>query len=164
MIETSKILSFLNERFPDAVLRSETQYDMDVIHLKSEPIVEIIEALKNHPVFSFEYLTTMCGIHYPEKKQMAMMYQLHSLSNNSRLRLKVFLPEDLPTIKSLTPVFKAANWMEREAFDFFGIRFTGHPDLRRILNVEDMIAHPMRKEFPLEDQIRTDKDDKMFGR
>lgn len=164
MIETSKILSFLNEQFPDTVLSTETQYDMDVIHLKSESVTDIIQALKNHPGFSFEYLTTMCGIHYPDKKQMAIMYQLHSLSNNSRLRLKVFLPDDQPSIKSLTPVFRAANWMEREAYDFYGIHFEGHPDLRRILNVENMIAHPMRKEFPLEDQIRSDKDDKMFGR
>lgn len=164
MIETSKILSFLNEQFPDAVLSTETQYDMDVIHLKSESVTDIIQALKNHPGFSFEYLTTMCGIHYPDKKQMAIMYQLHSLSNNSRLRLKVFLPDDQPRIKSLTTVFRAANWMEREAYDFYGIHFEGHPDLRRILNVENMIAHPMRKEFPLEDQIRSDKDDKMFGR
>lgn len=164
MIETSKILSFLNEQFPDTVLSTETQYDMDVIHLKSESVTDIIQALKNHPGFSFEYLTTMCGIHYPDKKQMAIMYQLHSLSNNSRLRLKVFLPDDQPRIKSLTTVFRAANWMEREAYDFYGIHFEGHPDLRRILNVENMIAHPMRKEFPLEDQIRSDKDDKMFGR
>lgn len=164
MIETSKILSFLNEQFPDTVLSTETQYDMDVIHLKSESVTDIIQALKNHPGFSFEYLTTMCGIHYPDKKQMAIMYQLHSLSNNSRLRLKVFLPDDQPSIKSLTPVFRAANWMEREAYDFYGIHFEGHADLRRILNVENMIAHPMRKEFPLEDQIRSDKDDKMFGR
>ena len=164
MIESSKISSFLHEQYGDAILGEETQFDYQVLTIKSSSIIDIIKALKNHAEFSFEYLTTMCGIHYPDQKQMAVMYQLHSLSNNTRLRLKAYISDEAPSIKTLTGVYKAANWMEREAYDFYGINFEGHPDLRRILNVEDMIAHPMRKEFPLEDQVRKDKDDKMFGR
>jgi NADH-quinone oxidoreductase subunit C len=93
-----------------------------------------------------------------------MMYQLHNLVSNERVRLKVFLPVENPVIPSLTPVFAAANWLERETFDFYGVKFEGHPNLSRILNVDEMIIHPMRKEYPLEDQTREDKEDFMFGR
>jgi len=92
------------------------------------------------------------------------MYQLHSLENNWRVRLKIYLPEERPETQTITDIFAGANWMERETFDFFGVKFHGHPNLKRILNVEDMIIHPLRKEYPLEDQTREDKSDQMFGR
>jgi len=81
-----------------------------------------------------------------------------------RLRLKIYLPVASPTVSTLTPVFAAANWMERETYDFYGVVFEGHPNLKRILNVDEMIIFPMRKEYPLEDQVRQDKNDSMFGR
>ncbi|HRI80007.1 MAG TPA: NADH-quinone oxidoreductase subunit C, partial [Cyclobacteriaceae bacterium] len=112
----------------------------------------------------FQFLTTLCGIHYPEQKTIAVMYQLHNLVSNFRIRLKAFLPEDKPVVQTLTGVFSAANWMERETYDFFGVVFEGHPNLKRILNVEEMIIFPLRKEYPLEDQVREDKNDAMFGR
>ena len=84
--------------------------------------------------------------------------------SNQRLRLKTYLPADNPVVSTLTPLFPAANWMERETYDFFGVIFEGHPNLKRILNVEEMIIFPLRKEYPLEDQIRDDKNDAMFGR
>ena len=92
------------------------------------------------------------------------MYQLHNLKTNQRIRLKIFLSADQPQVPTLTGIFSAANWMERETYDFFGVTFTGHPNLKRILNVEDMIFFPLRKEFPLEDQTREDKNDALFGR
>ena len=97
-------------------------------------------------------------------KQIAMMYQLHSLVTNCRLRFKAFTTADDLQFDSLIPVFSAANWMEREAYDFYGFKFKGHPNLKRILNVEDMDYFPMRKEYKIEDETRTDKDDTMFGR
>jgi len=113
----------------------------------------------------FRFLTTMCGLHFPDQKEeLGMMYQLHSLENNIRIRIKTFFPKDLAVMPTLTGIFSAANWMERQEYDFFGIDFKGHPNLKRILNVDDMIIHPMRKEFPLEDQTRKDKNDNMFGR
>ena len=112
----------------------------------------------------FRSLTTLCGIHYPDSNQIAVMYQLHNMVTNVRVRLKIFLPDDNPVAPTLTGVFPAANWMERETYDFFGVIFEGHPNLKRILNVEEMIMFPMRKEFPLEDQVREDKNDTMFGR
>ena len=112
------------------------------------------------------FLTTMCGIHYPENegKELGMVYHLHSLVNNLRLRLKIYFPIADPTVPTLTDLYAAANWMEREAYDFYGIIFTGHPNLIRILNVEDMDYHPMRREYALEDGTREDKTDLFFGR
>ena len=92
------------------------------------------------------------------------MYQLHNLVNNQRIRLKISLPAENPVTPTLTSVFSAANWLERETFDFYGVVFEGHPNLKRILNVDEMIIFPMRKEYPLEDQTREDKNDSMFGR
>jgi NADH-quinone oxidoreductase subunit C len=159
-----KVVNILKEKFEGDILSVESPYNFLTINLKQDNIIEIIRYLYNHPEAKFQYLTTLCGIHYPELKQIAVMYQLHSLVNNWRIRLRIFLPEENPVTPTLTPVFAGANWMERETYDFFGVKFTGHPDLRRILNVEDMIIFPMRKEYPLEDQTREDKKDFMFGR
>jgi NADH-quinone oxidoreductase subunit C len=92
------------------------------------------------------------------------MYMLHNLPKNLRIRLKIFFPINDPYVPTITTVFSAANWMERQEFDFFGIIFKGHPNLKRILNMDEMTYHPMRKEYPLEDGTREDKDDRYFGR
>jgi len=159
-----KTIGILKEKYEDQILHVDTPYDFLTVSLKAEKIIEIIQHLYHHPEGKFQYLTTLCGIHYPDQQQIAVMYQVHSLTTNNRVRLKVFLPEANPVVPTLTTVFSAANWLERETYDFFGVIFTGHPDLRRILNVDDMIIFPMRKEYPLEDQTREDKNDSMFGR
>jgi NADH-quinone oxidoreductase subunit C len=87
-----------------------------------------------------------------------------ALTTNTRIRIKVFLTDGDVHIPTATVLWDGANWMERETYDFFGVIFDGHPDLRRILNVDDMTAFPMRKEFPLEDPNRVDKKDFYFGR
>jgi NADH-quinone oxidoreductase subunit C len=162
--EQEKIISVLKDKFEDQVLQVEVLYDFLTVTLKKEKILEIIQYLYNHPETKFQYLTTLCGIHYPDQNQIAIMYQLHNLVTNQRLRLKTFLPAENPVTQSITPVFAAANWLERETYDFYGVTFEGHPKLKRILNVEDMIIFPLRKEYPLEDQTREDKNDNMFGR
>jgi NADH-quinone oxidoreductase subunit C len=159
-----QVISSIREKWESDILSVETPYDFLTVNFKKENIIELIRFLYDHPVAKFQYLTTLSGIHYPDIKQIAVMYQLHSLVNNWRLRIKIYLPEEDPVTPTLTTVFSAANWMERETYDFFGVKFTGHPDLRRILNVEDMIIFPLRKEYPLEDQTREDKKDIMFGR
>lgn len=159
-----QIVNIIREKFEDDILSVEVHYDFLTINFKKEKIIDLIRYLYDHPETKFQYLTTLCGIHYPDNKQIAVMYQLHNLPKNWRIRIKIFLPEENPVTPTLTTVFSAANWMERETYDFYGIQFTGHPDLRRILNVEDMIIFPMRKEYPLEDQTREDKNDLMFGR
>jgi NADH-quinone oxidoreductase subunit C len=159
-----KIVNFIKEKYESEILSVESPYNFLTLVVKPDRIIEIIQYLYDHNQARFQYLTTLCGIHYPDVKQIAIMYQLHSLTNNWRIRLKIFLPEENPVTPTLTNIFSGANWMERETYDFFGVKFTGHPDLRRILNVEDMIIFPMRKEYPLEDQTREDKKDFMFGR
>jgi len=164
VVEQEKIVGAINEKFDGEILKTEMLYDFFTITLKKDNIVDIIGHLYHHPSTQFQYLTTLCGVHYPELKQIAMMYQLHNLVSNVQVRLKIYLPEENPTVPTLTPVFAAANWLERETYDFFGVIFQGHPNLKRILNVDDMIIFPMRKEYPLEDQTREDKNDTMFGR
>ena len=162
--DQEKIIAVINEKFEGEILQTEMLYDFLTITLKKDKIIEIIKHLYDHADTKFQYLTTMCGIHYPDLNQIAMMYQLHNMISNLRIRLKIYLPIENPKVPTLTNVFAGANWMEREAFDFYGVIFEGHPNLKRILNVEDMIMHPMRKEYPLEDQVREDKNDSMFGR
>jgi len=162
--QQEKILGVLGEKYGDQVLHAGMLYDFFTVTLKKDKIIEIIRELYHHPGTQFQYLTTLCGIHYPELEQIAIMYQLHNLYTNVRLRLKIYLPVASPTVPSLTSVFAGANWMERETYDFYGVVFEGHPNLKRILNVDEMIIFPMRKEYPLEDQVRQDKNDTMFGR
>ena len=156
------IAAVLNEKYADQILRTEVLYGFPTITVKKDKIIEIIGHLYTDE--KFQYLTTLCGIHFPDQKEIAVMYQLHNLVTNEKVRLKIFLPEEKPVAPTLTGVFSSANWMERETFDFFGVVFEGHPNLKRILNVDDMIIFPMRKEYPLEDQTREDKNDAMFGR
>jgi len=155
----------LKARFADNILSQTQEYDFPLYVIKKEALLDIMRFLYDDERFQFRYLTTACGIHYPETEQpFAMMYQLHSLVNNIRIRFKVFTTAKDLEYDSLIPVFAAANWMEREAYDFYGFKFKGHPNLTRLLNVEDMDYFPMRKEYSLEDQTRYDKDDTLFGR
>jgi NADH-quinone oxidoreductase subunit C len=158
------IINALNEKFADQIVSTEVLYDFPVVTVKPEKIVPVIQHLHDHPETKFTFLTTLCAIHYPEQKQMAVMYQLHNMVSNQRVRLKIYLSDFRPVTPTITHIFSAANWLERETFDFFGVNFIGHPNLKRILNVEEMIIFPLRKEYPLEDQTREDKNDTMFGR
>jgi len=162
--DQEKIIAVINEKFDGEIFQIEMLYDYLTITLKKDKIVPIIKHLYDHPDTKFQYLTTLCGIHFPELNQIAIMYQLHNLVSNLRIRLKIYLPIENPTVPTLTTVFAAANWMERETYDFYGVIFEGHPNLKRILNVEEMTIFPLRKEYPLEDQVREDKNDSMFGR
>ncbi|WP_133274063.1 NADH-quinone oxidoreductase subunit C [Hymenobacter radiodurans] len=166
-LTNARVLTTLHQLFgEDAFTDVEEPYGLLTATTTRERIHEIIQTLHGEPTMQFNFLTTMCGIHYPEQEgqELGMIYHLHSLVHNVRLRLKIFFPITDPAVPTLTDVYATANWMEREAFDFFGIIFTGHPNLIRILNVEDMDYHPMRREYPLEDGTREDKTDLFFGR
>lgn len=128
--------------------------------------LEVIQYLYSDAALQFRFLTDLTAVHYPDRagEELCVVYHLHNLVENFRLRMKAYVPVADPRIQSVTPVFSGANWMERETYDFFGVNFTGHPNLTRILNVDEMDYFPMRKEYPMEDPTRTDKDDEMFGR
>ena len=161
-----EILNKLKENFSDAIISNEEQYGMLSVTLNKEQIMPVMHFLFNDEALNFKFLTDLCGIHYPDNKgaELGVVYHLHNMMNNVRLRLKCFMPIENPTIKTATNLFSAANWMERETFDFYGIIFEGHPNLKRILNMDEMTVFPMRKEFPLEDPFREDKQDRFFGR
>jgi len=125
-----------------------------------------LQYLYDDETLKFRFLTDLTASHFPDKKdeELCVVYQLHNLIDNVRLRLKVHVPIAKPDVFTATKIFAGANWMERETYDFFGVNFVGHPDLRRILNADEMNYFPMRKEYTMEDPQRTDKDDEMFGR
>ncbi|MEI7675538.1 MAG: NADH-quinone oxidoreductase subunit C [Bacteroidales bacterium] len=157
------ILDKLTNEFEKEILSVDENSDIVTLSVSSESIKEVITFLKEK--LDFIFLTDLCGIHYPElEKELGVIYHLHNLVENKRIRLKTFVTKANPQVDSIVPIFSAANWMERETFDFYGIDFVGHPNLKRILNVEYMDYHPLRKEYPLEDGTRTDKDDSYFGR
>ncbi len=156
------VLEQLKEAFPLAINENYTSYGCDSIVVDKKNIKEILRFLKDKSGFIF--LTDLCGVHYPENEMpFAVVYHLHNLEKNHRIRLKAFLSSN-PEIDTVSDVFSAANWMERESYDFYGIDFIGHPNLIRILNVEYLDYFPLRKEYPLEDPTREDKDDRYFGR
>ena len=156
----------LKSEFSDAIISVETPYDFLTIEVAKTKLHEIIDWLKVDQDLQISYLTNLGGVHYPEDKdrEFAIVYHLHSLVNNFRLRLKVFIPSENPEIDSIVDIYIGANWMERETYDFYGIIFKGHPNLTRILNEDSMDYFPMRKEYRLEDGTREDKDDRFFGR
>ena len=154
----------LNNRFGSAIESHEVLSDMLCISVKKESIQSILLFLRDDQELQYNFLTTLCGMHYPEKEQLGVVYHLHSFVNNHRIRIKTVTELNNPKIPTITTIWPAANWMERETYDFYGIEFEGHPNLKRILNMDEMTDFPMRKDFPLEDQSREDKDDSMFGR
>ncbi|MGI4806310.1 MAG: NADH-quinone oxidoreductase subunit C [Janthinobacterium lividum] len=164
-ILNEEVINQLNLKFGDQILLSSELSDLPNFETSRELITEVLTFLKTDSALQFNYLTDITAVHYPDmEKQFAVVYHLHSFVNNVRIRIKVFLTEDDVHIPTATNLWNGANWMERETYDYFGIEFDGHPDLRRILNVDDMTAFPMRKEFPLEDPNRVDKKDYFFGR
>ncbi len=154
----------LNARFPGATESAEFLYDFPVFTIHKDKIHEVLAFLKNDPELDFHFLTDLTGIQTADEKQLGVIYHLHNMPKNIRIRIKTFFPISHPEIPTATDLWLGANWMERETYDFFGVRFKGHPNLKRILNMDEMDYHPLRKEYPLEDQTREDKNDNMFGR
>ena len=155
----------LAARFADEVKDFTTEFGMLAFEAASTKNAEVMQFLRDE--LGFNFLTDLCGVHYPDNtadRQLAVVYHMHNWVENVRVRFKVFLNGETPEVESVTRLFNSANWQERETYDFYGIIFTGHPDLKRILNMDEMVSFPLRKEFPLEDQGRTDKDDRYFGR
>ncbi|MEA4918727.1 NADH-quinone oxidoreductase subunit C [Proteiniphilum sp.] len=166
-LEIPTLQQRISERFPDTTSDFMIIQDIFTFTVKSQTCKELIDFLHSDEVLNFNFLTDLCGVHYPDNmpdKQFAVVYLLHNWVDNIRIRVKTFLPGNNPETDSVTSVFASANWMERETYDFYGIQFTGHPNLKRILNHDGMKVFPLRKEYPLEDEFRTDKDDRFFGR
>jgi NADH-quinone oxidoreductase subunit C len=156
----------LVEKFGEQVSNFAEPYGMLTFEAPKEQNLKVLQFLFEDEQLRFRFLTDLQAVHYPNEigRELAVVYHLHNLPDNVRIRFKVFTSIQQPDVFTASRLFEAANWMERETYDFYGVNFVGHPNLKRILNVDEMDYFPMRKEFPLEEQTRIDKDDEMFGR
>jgi len=156
----------LIEKFGDQVLNFSTASGILSFESSKEINLKVLQYLYEEPSLAFTFLTDLCGVNYPDNvgAELVVVYHLHNFSENIRLRYSVSTSINETAVFTASKLFESANWMERETYDFFGINFIGHPNLKRILNVDEMDYFPLRKQYPLEDQTRIDKDDEMFGR
>jgi NADH-quinone oxidoreductase subunit C len=144
------IVDTLRTRFPETIeATNEFRGDLTV-QVKKQDIVPVCEFLKNDPALSFDMLIDLLGVDmYRPEGRFEVVYNLYSLKNKEYLRLKVLVDERDPVVPTITGVWSGANWHERETFDMIGIRFSGHPDLRRLYMPEEYVYYPLRKDFPL---------------
>lgn len=160
----TEVIDLLGEKFGEQLFDVTEPYGLLTFSTTKDKIVEVLSFLKENAKINFNFLTDITAVHYPEQGKIAVVYHLHSMVSGIRTRIKVFIDENEPTIPTASTLWNSANWMERETYDFFGVKFEGHPDLRRILNMDDLGVHPMLKQYPLEDPNRVDKKDEYFGR
>lgn len=165
-LTNNTIKNRLTEKFGGEIREWQEPFGMLTFTSDKSLNLKILQFLYDDEELQFRFMNDLCAVHYPDRtgEELAVVYHLHNLAENVRIRYKIYTEINNPEIFSATALFAGANWMERETYDFYGIQFLGHPNLKRILNVDDMEYFPMRKEFPLEDQTRLDKDDEMFGR
>ncbi len=144
---------------PEEVSSAEVVRDELVLRVKRSTIVKVLTFLRDDTSCQFRQLVDVCGVDYPEREQrFEVVYHLLSLRQNQRIRVKLSTDEKTP-VPSATGVFSSAGWWEREAWDLFGIYFSDHPDLRRILTDYGFEGHPMRKDFPLTGYVEVRYDD-----
>ena len=157
-----KLGAYLKEAFPGAILNFVLDHNQLTLFAKPKEIYGLLSFLRDDSKCLFKVLIDICGIDYPEKnKRFQVVYHLLSLRLNQRIRVKVELEEN-DLIPSIVEIFSAANWYERETWDLYGIMFSGHPDLRRLLTDYGFEGHPLRKDFPLTGyvEVRYDEEQK----
>ncbi|OGQ45288.1 MAG: hypothetical protein A3H42_00820 [Deltaproteobacteria bacterium RIFCSPLOWO2_02_FULL_46_8] len=143
-------LERLKEVFGPAILETSSYLGNETAVVAKEKIVDVIKFLRDTKGLEFNFMMDLCGADYPERAlRFEVVYNLYSLSTKGRVRLKVRVPESNPSLPSICSLYKAANWFEREAYDMFGIRFEGHPNLKRLLTFEEFEGHPLRKDYPV---------------
>jgi NADH-quinone oxidoreductase subunit C len=145
------LLDKLKEKFGDAIIASSSALGEDTIVIARDNAAEVFRTLHDDAEFAFEFLLDVTGVDWPERRpRFEVVYQLKSMSRNQRLRVKIHLETDDAWVPSAYPVWKSADWLERECFDMFGFEFRGHPDLRRILMYDSFVGHPLRKDYPFQ--------------
>ena len=144
---------------PNEVLGTEIKGGELIVSAHRDAVVKVLTYLRDDPNCQFKQLSDVCGVDYPEREErFEVVYNLLSLSHNQRVRVKIITSEGIP-VPSVTGIFSAANWYEREVWDMFGVHFTDHPDLRRILTDYGFEGHPLRKDFPLTGYVEVRYDD-----
>jgi len=156
----------LTEKFGDLVSNFTSPYGMLSFEAPKDQNLKVLQFLYDEADLNFQFMTDLTAVNYPDQtgRELAVVYHLHNLRDNVRIRFTVYADINSPDVFTASKLFSAANWMERETYDFFGVNFVGHDNLKRILNVDEMDYFPLRKEYPLEERTRIDKDDQMFGR
>lgn len=151
MADRTSNLPYLRDKLGPKIVDSHSFRGDETIVIRREEAREILRFLKEDPELDFNFLVDITAADYLGKKEprFEVVYHLSSLRTKQRLRVKVPVPEADPAVDSLTPLWKGANWLEREAWDMYGIRFRDHPDLRRILLYEEFQGHPLRKDYPV---------------
>lgn len=148
-MEETAILDALKERFPKGVVEASVPLGDATVVIRRDALLEIIPFLKEKP-YEFAVLLDLTCVDYPDRaERFEMVYHLFSLVTNKRLRIKLAVPESAAVVDSLVRFWKNADWLEREVFDMFGVRFAGHPNLRRLFMNDDFEGHPLRKDYPL---------------
>ena len=159
--DLSTLNTRLTEAFGDKLVSINEKLEELTIVVKPDAMLEVFKRLRDAEGFRFEQLTDLCGMDYStyggdawQGKRFAVVYQLLSVTHNIRLRVRVFVEDDsFPVLGSVVDIWPSANWYEREVFDLYGIAFTGHPDLRRILTDYGFVGNPFRKDFPLSGNV-----------
>lgn len=150
MSEIGELVEKIKGKFPQAVEETVSFQDEHTIRIKREHLLEVAKFLKEEPDYDFNFLSDLCGVDYMGKDpRFEVVYHLYSLTHTHRLRVKVSLSDNDPTIPSVASLWKTADWHERECYDLLGITFSDHPDLKRILTPEGFKDYPLRKDFPL---------------
>ena len=164
MASNEVILAEAKSKFGDNLSDTRTYRGELTLDIDRIALLKVCRELHDNPVFGFEQLIDLCGVDYSDygrgapypvesRPRFAVVYHFLSVSNNHRLRMRVFLDENQPKVDSVVGIWRVADWFEREAFDLFGIIFEGHSDLRRILTDYGFIGHPFRKDFPLTGRV-----------
>ncbi len=146
----SRAVDLLKGKFPNAIVDLSYHAGTPIVRLKKDRFIEIVTWLRDHPQLKMDFLSNLTAVHWPDRPMpFEMVYHLFSIPEKHQLTLKLEVSEgeEVPTVCN---VWATANWHEREVFDLFGIRFTGHPDMTRILMTDEWVGHPLRKDYPLE--------------
>ena len=148
---TTKFIDRVKSEFASIVIDSHNFRGDQTLTVKKGSEIELFTFLRDDPELDFNFLMDLTAVDYMDRKdeRFEMVYHLFSLKHNGRLRIKIPVSEDDCTINSICPIWKTANWYEREVWDLYGIKFNDHPDMRRILLYEEFKGHPLRKDYPI---------------
>jgi NADH-quinone oxidoreductase subunit C len=153
-VEQTEITRRLQERFGDRILRATSMFGQDAITIRGDAIRDVAVFLRDDADLAMNFLMDLAGVDYLEYGddrpwRYEVAYHFYSLEQNHRYRVKVAVPEDQLEVPSIWDLWRIANWMEREVFDMYGVRFLGHPNLRRILCHDEFVGHALRKDYPI---------------
>ncbi len=165
-MDNTNLQERLVQKFGEQIFGFEENFGILKLYADKNINLKIMQFLYDEEDLAFRFLTDLTAVHYPNQEgaELEVTYLMYNMYRNQHIRLNFGLDINQPDIFTATKLFETSNWLERECYDFYGVNFVGHPNLIRVMNVDEMDYHPLRKEFPLEDQTRRDKDDEMFGR